>query len=169
MLIFKRINPVPIIISHFSTFYDESSNEPSWIEICALLVAILIGGIAFYLIDPKLNDEFQSSLLNFYAIVGGFLVSALFVVTNHREISSSSGKGLPQDEVHAISKLRSELFGNLSFGVLLAFIGAGICVLLAIGFHPRTTGAVIVSTFILFIHTLLVVIKRLDVIFKKLE
>ena len=169
MLIFYRINPGPVIARHFATFYDDQSKKTSWLEIFALSIVIVAGGVSFYFFNPKIYDAFQSSMLNFYAIVGGFLVSALFVVTNHREISQTSGRGIPKDEIDAISKLRGELFSNLSFGVLLAFLGAGMCVLLAVNFYPRITGAIIVGAFILFGHTLLVVIKRLDNIFRKLE
>ena len=109
---------------------------------------------------------FFSSILNFYAIIGGFLISALFIIISYGDVIDQNRRRLPESEMRRYNKLRGEIFSNTSFGVLMAFIGSAISALMMLGFHVRILTALSVFCILLFIHTLLMVLKRIDRLFR---
>lgn len=167
MQFINRINPASIITEHFKTLYDARSGDTSWFEIAALVVLMAAVAIAAALWLPTPSVEFASSLLNFYAIVGGFLISALFIIVSYGDAIWNNRGNLPTAELEQARTLQKEIFSNVSFGVFTAFFGAIVCVFYAIATVQDILKILMSALFVLFAHTLLMVLKRLDKLFRK--
>src|SRR5688572_29044479 len=105
MLFLTRINPWSIVAEHYKTFYNAATGRIAWTEVVTQLVlACVVVGLVWTFV-PKISNEFASALLNFYAIVGGFLVSALFLVVSYGDTITSNRATLPRQELDGIRAL----------------------------------------------------------------
>jgi len=166
VLLLSRIDPTGIIVSHFKTFYDARNGKTSIGEIAAFSTAVILSGVAAYWLNPKISSELFSSLLSFYAIIGGFLISALFIIITYGDVIDGNRKNLPEAELNRYKKIHEEIFSNTSFGVLTAVIGSSLCVVFSLTDCHRIVIAVSASCIVMFMHTLLLVLKRLDRLFR---
>lgn len=166
MLILSRINPSGIVVSHFKTFYNAQTGKTAVGEIVAFVAAIVLSGAATYWLNPSISADLFSSLLSFYAIIGGFLISALFIIITFGDVIDRNRRNLPESELSRYKKIHEEIFSNTSFGVLVAVVGSALCVVYSLTDCHRLVIAVSASCIVIFIHTLLLVLKRLDRLFR---
>lgn len=169
MLFFKRISVIGIIKSHFRTFYKGTDGkETSWIELL-LLASLVVGSFVITIwLAIDFSDAVVNGLVSAYAIIGGFLISAMFIIVSYTGHIEDTFKKYPKSEVVEIKKLQKEIFANVSFGVFISLIGVLLCIIhLAAEDCWYIVSAFISSVLVLFLHTLLMVLKRLNVIFSK--
>lgn len=167
MLILERINPFGIVVSHFETFYDHSKDrKPCYFErFVHIVVPFLLSGTAVYLLGAVATKDLCSSLLNGFAILGGFLINAAFVITAKKETLEA---GTPSPTYHT---LLSETFDNTLFEILLCFVVVVLCAIFPmLGKGDvevvRAMSCVIFGFSIMFMVTLLMILKRLNKIFQ---
>jgi hypothetical protein len=165
MLFFSRISPVSIISGHFRTLYNNSTGRASIGEIGILVGLALSLAAAAILLDPKIPTGLSSALLNFFAIVGGFLISALFVVGSYGDAIWTNRANLTEDELGRAKKIQKEIISNVSFGVLLSFAGSLLGVLLVFKVLEKPVVGALAFVLVVFFHTLLTVLKRLEALF----
>lgn len=167
LLFLTRISPVAIVREHFATFYDATNRQRSSEELALLGSIAAVASTLTWLASPSFSSDFASALLNFFAIVGGFQISALFMVVTYGETILSNKGTLPKSEVAEAKELQKEIFSNVSFGVLVSFLGAAACVALSVGISERLIGTLLTAIAVLFLHTLLMVLKRLEALFRR--
>ena len=160
---FERINPTKIILNHFRTLYNASTQKVDWIEVFLVSVGPwLASGFMIYK-KVTINEDLANILFAAFAITGGFLINALVVLTDKsHQLRTES----PDEE--RLSLLR-ETFYNTSFGVLVCVFSVIFCAaypFLSNGIVQNIFTFCIFSFAFLFVHTLLMVIKRLNRIFE---
>ena len=161
---FQRLNLVKIVTNHFSTFYSDSTKTINWLEL--LIVIVLPFAIAAYLIFPnetELSEDTVQSLFQAFAIMGGFLINTLVVLTDKKQKYKEGRLCLDQ------YILLKETLYNTSYGVLLCIICVILCAMhsfLIATSYLNLLNFLILATCFAFIHTLLMVIKRLNKIFE---
>lgn len=170
MLFLERINPFSIIVSHFKTFHDEANNKPCYAERAAhVLIPALIAVAMVYSADILASKELCASLLNGFAILGGFLINAAFVITTKKDSLIS---GQPNAKYQ---RLLSETFDNTLFQILLCFAAVVLCAIFPLlnlaqenenTFILKAMSCVIFTLSIMFMITLLMILKRLNKIFE---
>lgn len=170
MLFFERLNPFIIVKKHFETFYNAAEdNKPCWIERSLhIAVPIAIGLLITIVFNVSITAEVNSALFNGFAIMGGFLINASFVLTEKRD---TARKAAPNDKYEVLIR---ETFYNTSFGILICFTNVIFCSLYPLtltdkGKDPSLLNLLmnnlIYDLSILFVLTLLMVLKRLNRIF----
>lgn len=173
MKIFEKIDATEIVGRHFKTLFDITSKKPCWSEIIVFyILPFLIIPFVVYIFDHSLTEKLGNLFFQAFAITGGFLINALVMLTDRRQHYDDSKKFAGR------VTLIEETYSNTAFGVLICFLivlFAGI----AVGTNSASSCAsnicVILKTFItsivyylsiVFAHTLGMVIKRLDRIFR---
>jgi hypothetical protein len=163
----SRINPLSIISRHFSTLYDSRTGSISSLEIAVILLVAVACGIVAGAAAPNLVQKVAGGLLNFYAIVGGFLISALFMIVTYGDTIWSNRKDLPKGELDQAKTLQREIFSNVCFGVLVAFAGSALCIFLPVEATERYVSGGVAFLLVIFVHTILMVLKRLEALFRR--
>lgn len=173
MKIFEKVDATEIVGRHFKTLFDIGSQKPCWPEIIAFyILPALIIPFVVYTFDHSLTEKLGNLFFQAFAITGGFLINALVMLTDRRQHYDDSKKFAER------VTLIEETYSNTAFGVLTCFlivVFAGI----AVGTNSDAVCAsnicTILKTFItsivyylsiVFAHTLGMVIKRLDKIFR---
>ena len=171
MLILDRINPCTIVKNHFCTLYHAGTGKVAKLEVVIHLAApFILGAFLSFCKKIYVTQSMSESLFNGFAIMGGFLISASFVLAEKRDASK---KDKPNDSYEEILK---ETFYNTSFGILLCFLSVIFCAIYPLflddkGMPITSAGyffsGLIFSLSAMFLLTILIVLKRLDYIFSK--
>lgn len=171
----ERINPWKIIRNHFFTLKNDQINRFDIFEISFVYVIIPISILFLAGVCTKLASKMPySDLLSVFAIMGGFLVNALVLLIDKRQALQ---QGTPTNQADLIK----ETFYNTSFGILICFVAVILCGLgtftdekdcLIRIYSQCWSSTQIINSFILifswwFIHTILMVIKRLNTVFER--
>lgn len=192
MKLFDRINIVQIFIKHFNTLYDHGvltwtgkrkmpfADKFTFFYFPATIAFTLVIPLQLYINDNYLNIII-TSLSIFVGLLFGFLTLVFDIVKNERTV------GQNPDATHEQKlkfKLVKELFINIAFAIALSILS--IIAALLTRFHPTpiilqlqklacysyikqlylwTTNLVAVFLVLLFIATLLMILKRFFIIF----
>ena len=180
MGILERIDVRDILNGHFATLYDARTKKPYWMEL-GLFYILPLSIIVFQcLLKARIGSEASNVILQIFAIAGGFLVSSLFIIVDRKNIT-------PDNDTS--KALAEETYFNVSFGVLLCFITVMLCILnhfflslvtppaatdwlgplrnyLSIGFALSFISGLIYYLSWLFTYNILMVLKRLNALFK---
>lgn len=162
-LFFSRLNCWNIVKNHCKTFYDNTTQQTSWIEIGITVVfIILLASVATCF--HCLKESVIEIMLTAFSILSGFLISALFLLVD--KIDKPEGKDF---------QIIKETIHNISFGIL---IGVFIIVLslFFILFKASTIGTtfafirffmsmIYFGLIVLFFHTMLIILQRVNKIF----
>lgn len=173
MNIFEKIDAREIIVRHFRTLSDVNTKKICWPEISAFyFLPIIIISLIVYFSNHSLNDKLGNLFFQAFAITGGFLINALVMLTDRRQNYDDSKKFAER------VTLIEETYSNTAFGVLVCFtivFFAGIavgtnegneCVSGTCHIWRTILTSIVYCLSIIFIHTLGMVIKRLDKIFR---
>lgn len=161
---FERINLLNIVLKHFGTLYNAQNDKPNiYSEIIPLLVLPwLLGYFLVYQLDIIIDKNISTYLFGGYSVAGGFLINALMVLADKYHHTKNQ---TPNDEQECILK---ETFYNTSFGVLICLLSvilSSIYALIQSDLLSQIFSVLIYGLSFLFIHTLLMVIKRLNKVF----
>jgi chromate transport protein ChrA len=174
MNVLEKINSSRIIKSHFETLYNLKTKKIYWAEVITFYISpIFVVTFLVWYFEHCITEKLANLLFQGFAITGGFLINALVMLMDRRQNYDDSKKFANRVE------LIKETFANTSFGVLICFI-----IVLLAGIAVATDSEVecvsnscvalrIILTSltyyfsIIFIHTLGMVIKRLDRIFRE--
>lgn len=173
MRIFEKIDAREIIARHFKTLSDVNTRKPCWSEIVVFyILPIFIIPTLVYIFDHFLTDKLGNLFFQAFAITGGFLINALVMLTDRRQHYDDSKKFAER------VTLIEEAYSNTAFGVLICFMivfFAGIavgtngditCMSNICVFLKVLITSIVYYLSIIFVHTLGMVIKRLDKIFR---
>lgn len=165
--LFEKIDVLSIFSNHFKTLciYNNINNsrKPNYLEIFVFYIcsAFLIF-LSVILYKHTLDEKIANLMFQAYAIMVGFLINALIILSDKRKDFDDSRKNAEK------LTLIEETYFNTSFGVITCFMilfFCGISISDSFTFMKYvSTGCVYYLTFI-FIHTLIMVIKRLERIF----
>lgn len=173
MSIFEKIDVSEIIKRHFATLSNADTKKIHWPEIRFFYIypIILIFTLVSYY-KHTLSKDMADLFIQGFALMGGFLINALVMLMDRRRNYDDSKKY--SERVSLIE----ETYVNTAFGVLVSFIiiiFAGIAVGTTSGKCVSdfcTVGRVTITSltyycFVIFLHTLAMVLKRLDRIFRE--
>ena len=161
---FERINLLKIVLKHFGTLYNAQNDKLNvYSEIIPLLVLPwLIGYFLVYHFQITINKDISTYLFGGYSVAGGFLINALMVLADKYHHTKNQ---TPNDKQECILR---ETFYNTSFGVLiclLSVIFSSVYALIQNETLSQIFSIIIYGLSFLFVHTLLMVIKRLIKVF----
>ncbi len=166
MLIFQRINILHIFSKHFGTFINERNNKFCWLEV---FTVFLIFPICFVFGIEKYNftfkSDFYTNLIQIFAIVGGFLINTVVMIADKK--MQLSQKSLEKNRI-----LISETYYNIIFGIVVCVLTCLVCAASFLWSDSDAntlptkffTSTVLILIWI-FVHTILMVLKRLASIF----
>jgi uncharacterized membrane protein YhaH (DUF805 family) len=173
MKIFEKVDATEIVGRHFKTLFDIGSQKPCWSEITVFyILPILVIPSVVYTFDHSLTEKLGNLFFQAFAITGGFLINALVMLTDRRQHYDDSKKF--SERVTLIE----ETYSNTAFGVLICFmivlfagIAVGtnsddICITNICKIWSIIITSLVYYLTIIFAHTLGMVIKRLDKIFR---
>jgi uncharacterized membrane protein len=161
---FERINILFICKNHFKTLYSLDGNGNGKVNLTELFVfyigAVVLSSIMVFVFDIYITEEAANLLVQAFAVVGGFLINARFLLIDKQSHFDDSRKYTD------IKTLIEETSHNTSFGVLVCFFN----VLLSVGvilaqdvcvIYQILSVCVLSLTFI-FCHVLLMIVRRLE-------
>ena len=165
-LFFSRLNCWNIVKNHCKTFYDNTTQQTSWIEI-GITVAFIILLASVATCFHCLTKSVIEIMLTAFSILSGFLISALFLLVDKADKQKGKDFQIIKETIH-----------NISFGILI-----GVFIIVLSLFFILFKASTIETTFafptelrffmsmiyfgliVLFFHTLLIILQRVNKIF----
>lgn len=157
----SKINIVKIISDHFSTFRDENTRKPAFLDYVVFLILPAVLGIGSYYFGICFPEDQFSVFISALSILAGLLFNILFLIYS----LSDSG-----DDVQKMSKKRidlrnrfiREVFANISFSIFLAVCGVIVLSVMAFGgFLSPFPTSIVVFIGVMFVFSLFQILKRI--------
>ncbi len=168
-----KVNFWQIIIDHLGTLRDNVSKRISFIDIFIFFVVPVLGGILSYLMQVKASKDFYNVSVAYFGVFVALLLNfqvAAFGIYN-RKWSISSDEKLSQNQLEELTirrQLLKEINANISYLILISIFSILIFLFLyATENSGRIAATVSWIIYIHFILTLLMVVKRSHVLFRK--
>jgi hypothetical protein len=175
MNVFEKIDARDIVIRHFKTLSNVNTGKLCWSELIVFYVLSAIIIIAtVYSFDHTLTDKLANLFFQAFAITGGFFINALVMLTDRRQSYDDSKRFTER------VTLIEETYANTAFGVLVCFLvvlfagiavgtdNGDICSSNLCHIWKTLITSIVYYLAVVFIHTLGMVIKRLDKIFRSI-
>ncbi len=134
---FERISPVSIIKNHFATLRNDRTDSYDFIEAILVIALPIAIAWAFCAVPISINDTIANSLLNLFAIMGGFLINALVLLATrkaeelrYKATLKNQQPNDPLEEQAVLERIRllEETSHNTSFGILVCLLAVLCCV-----------------------------------------
>jgi predicted cation transporter len=157
---FEKVDPRGIICRHFSTLYNKKTDKPNWSEIVFFyIMPLIIIPLLVYYFEHTIIEKTTSLLFLGFAVMIIFLITALMLLTNSRQLYDDSEKYANR------VTLIEETGTNISFGILVCFLGI-IFSIISVGSASVIVTSLVYYLSVIFVHILLMVNKRIDKIIR---
>ncbi len=162
---FSRINIWLIVLDHFKTLRDFATNRVSMEDILLFLVTPVVGslGLVFGL-HFKLYTEALNALITSLSLFSALLFNLLLLIYDILRKEDPDDPSLRR-------KFLSQIYSNISFGILNAVVSIALLLLLFIKLDlpwlVEVLNIIINILVINFILTMLMILKRVHILLRK--
>lgn len=159
----SKINVGRIVVDHIFTLRNEKADSISKSDIILMFALPAAIGVAFEWMDLIINRDDVGILVSIFAILAGLLFNVLVLMYS----ISKSILDIPISQKEDRERLLSQAFANVSYAVLISLIV--VCLLGVTLIVPNWVSSyiniVIVFLAVNFVLTVLMILKRLYVLF----